>query len=250
MTEYILEKEYPVNSINININKNLGLFGILGMLQDIASIHGKQLGHGAEFMISNNAFWVLVQQKLKMTIWPKWQDVVRIKTWPRVPEKVKSFRDFEIFLGETKIGECVTTWMMLDRTTRKLIRPMSADGIVDNFHREYLDFIPEKIIMPENSVVQKTLEVRNSDLDMNNHVNNTKYSQWILDTIPLKYHKRVDLKEFEINFMAETHLNDKIDISSVVMPDLVPAHIGSYFKGVRHSDGKTVFIARLFGQNI
>jgi len=56
MSDVLFEKTYSVNSINININKKLGLFGILGILQDIAALHADILGVGYESMVKNDAF--------------------------------------------------------------------------------------------------------------------------------------------------------------------------------------------------
>ncbi|WP_372656109.1 acyl-[acyl-carrier-protein] thioesterase, partial [Halobacteriovorax sp.] len=196
MKDIIFEKEYSVNSINININKRLGLFGMLGILQDVSTIHAEVLDLGFEFMEKNNSFWVLTQQKLKMNTWPKWQDILTIKTWPRGSDGLKANRDFEIFLEGQKIGECVTTYMVIDGHTRRPVRADLGEEVEKSCPKDVLDFIPIKVHVPEEARVEKTIEVRNSDLDMNNHVNNTKYSQWILDTIPLQYHRSVKVLEF------------------------------------------------------
>jgi medium-chain acyl-[acyl-carrier-protein] hydrolase len=47
-TDSILEKEYKVNSLNMNTNKKLGLFGLLGILQDVTGEHALKLGFGYE----------------------------------------------------------------------------------------------------------------------------------------------------------------------------------------------------------
>lgn len=242
----MLKKDYSVNSINININKRLGLFGMLGILQDIAATHADLLGVGVETMIKNNIFWVMGQQHVKMAHWPKWQDMVTIKTWPRGIEGLRAYRDFEIFMGGKKIGESVATFMVLDGTSRRPIRPELPD-LLKNGHPHALSFTPQKVELPENMELKNTIDVRNSDLDMNNHVNNTKYSQWILDTIPLEYHRKVLLREFEMNFLAETHLGDRIDIYAGDRENEECDNTCSYFKGVRHKDQKIVFAAKLSG---
>ena len=245
MKEIIFEKEYSVNSINININKRLGLFGMLGILQDVSTIHAEKLGLGFEFMAKSNSFWVLTQQSLKMTKWPVWQDILNLRTWPRGSNGLKANRDFEIFLGDQKIGECVTTYMVIDGDTRRPVRADLGEEIEKSCPLEVLGFIPEKIQVPKEAILKNTIEVRNSDLDMNNHVNNTKYSQWILDTIPLEYHRSVELKEFDINFISEARLGELIDIYSIKSQSDNGASLVSYYKGVRKSDGKIVFAAKL-----
>lgn len=248
MNESYFEKEYEVNSVNININKRLGLFGMLGILQDVGTIHAEHMGVGMEEMIKNNASWVFTQQKLIMTKWPKWQDKILVKTWPRKIHGLKAYRDYTIHLEGEQIGESVATFMVLDGTTRRPVQPKLDESIVQGISETELDIIPEKVMVPENMKVENTITVRNSDLDMNNHVNNTKYSQWILDTIPIEYHRSFVVKEFDINFISEAKLGDEIDILMVKGED--SKEVTSFYQGKRKSDSKVVFAARVTGARV
>lgn len=249
MSSVIFEKSYSVNSINININKKLGLFGILGILQDISALHADDLGVGYENMVKNDAFWVLTRQKLKMTRWPSWQEDINIKTWPRSPKGMMAIRDFEIFIKDEKIGECSSSFMVLNGTTRKAISPNLES--LKNAHQfpADLNINPEKINLPEEMKFKKIVEVRNSDLDMNLHVNNTRYSQWMLDAIPIDAHKNTKLIEFDINFISETRLGETIELftHSELLDEKNKV---TFFKGFRPKDQKTVFTARLIGCQI
>ena len=53
-----------------------------------------------------------------------------------------------------------------------------------------------------------TFPVRISDLDVNSHVNNVKYTQWALDMMTEKDHRNFIIKEYEINFLSETFAGD------------------------------------------
>ncbi|MBC87127.1 MAG: acyl-[acyl-carrier-protein] thioesterase [Bdellovibrionaceae bacterium] len=248
MIPSIFEKDYEVNSVNINMNKRLGLYGMLGILQDVGTIHADLTGVGYEDMVKNNAFWVFTQQKLKMNQWPKWQDTINVKTWPRKVKGLKAYRDYTIHLGDQLIGESVATFMVLDGTSRRPVAPQLEEKFLQSIPEKELDILPEKIKVPDNMKVEHTLVVRNSDLDMNNHVNNTKYSQWILDTIPIKYHKNFVVREFDINFVSETHLGDEIDVYMIKEED--SSIIKSFYQGVRRSDGKVVFSSHITGVEI
>lgn len=45
--------------------------------------------------------------------------------------------------------------------------------------------------------------VRPSDLDLNGHVNNLSFAQWILNASPLSMHREHALSSYEVNFLAE-----------------------------------------------
>lgn len=246
MGNEVFKKRYHVSINSVNINKKLGLFGLLSFLQDIATLDGEASGFGFEDMIREQSFWVLVRQKIKMDKFPKWNDEVEIHTWSRAPEGLYGYRDFEIFCQGEKIGDCSTVWMILDGKTRTVKR---TDYLADrvNFRKNYkLDYTAAKVKLGEDFEHAHSLKVRNSDLDLNMHVNNTKYSQWILDAIPIELHQSAKLKEYEINFLSETHLGEEIDIFSSKGQDSSPQEVS--YKGVRKSDGKTVFAANILAQ--
>ena len=75
---------------------------------------------------------------------------------------------------------------------------------------------------------------------MNNHVNNTRYAQWVLDAIPFASHAKFLLKQYEINFIAETKSGDVVHIQEA------PSSSGTvFFQGLRESDSKVAFTVRM-----
>ncbi|MFM6927937.1 MAG: acyl-[acyl-carrier-protein] thioesterase, partial [Bdellovibrio sp.] len=88
--------------------------------------------------------------------------------------------------------------------------------------------------------------VRNSDLDINQHVNNCKYAQWILDSIPYDLHKSLKLNSYSVNFLAETYLGDKVEVDrSVQTANDSGAFGASVYRGIRAGDEKVLFTARI-----
>ncbi len=239
--DIIFEQEYSVNTTNINSNKQLGLVGLLGFIQDIASVHAQTLNFGYEDMKAKGVFWVLVRQKLKMKKWAKWNDKVNIKTWVLPTDKGSSIREFEIFLDDEKIGECSTFWLCLDIVNRK-VKEFNDEEFVFSPRTDYrLDFSAGRIRLPKEMQESNRHIVKNSDLDMHNHVNNVKYSQWILDSIPIEHHKK-QIKEFEINFLKETFLNDEV----ICLNNLENANNDEYFfEGKTAKNNSTNYIAKI-----
>jgi acyl-ACP thioesterase len=235
---------YDVTSYLSNSQKNLGLFALLNLLQDAAALHADRLGFGYDDMVRRKTFWVLTRQKLALRKWPKWKDRVSLRTWIRLNRGPFSNRDFEIFLGDEKIGECTASWVAVSAETRK---PTNIDlgDLFDALQTERKVSVEAgKIELRSDLESIAKFQVRNSDIDQNQHVNNTRYAQWVLDSIPLEDHRKHSLREYEVNFLAETHVGDVITIRK----GEAPASDGlrrADFQGVRESDDKIVFAARL-----
>jgi acyl-ACP thioesterase len=245
MKQVIWTQKYDVNTIVLDDQKRLGLFGLLNLLQDIAWLHAKHLGWGYEALVEHGTAWVLVRQKLVMADWPVWGDVVEVRTWPRGVNGALAVREFEIVAGDRKFGECSTSWLIIDAQTR---RPTRIDCEAFRKHARTegcLAVEAQKIGLRTDLKTEATFQVRNSDLDVNGHVNNTRYAQWILDSIPLEAHAAYRLNEYEVNFLAETNVGDTVVIERGEIEPSPTSPARWQFQGRRMPEDKMVFVARL-----
>lgn len=239
----LLRKEFEVNSFMVNFKGQLGLFAMLNALQDAAWDHANRLGFGYETIQEQSMIWALTRQKLVIKRWPKWGEKITVETWIR-PSDTLTLREFQVLVGNEIIGESTTSWLTLNGETR---RPAKLDkSMFKDYNEERsLPFISEKIFPLKEYTKLLAFHVRNSDIDVNRHVNNTRYAQWILDSIPQKWHRDYVLNEYEVNFLAETKLGEEIQICTNHELKSSEKTRWSTFQGIRTSDLKVVFTARL-----
>lgn len=236
MKQTVWTETYRINSFLVNLRGKAGLYAVLNLIQDVGWQHAFHLN-----IKLKNLAWVFTRQKLVMSEWPAWNETLTIRTWLRPPSPAGFlFRDYELFAEDRKVGECTSTFVTIDTQTRKMaLQDWSA--YAEYWHpEERLAHQPGKVIV--ESPVEKLAEfcVRNSDIDMNHHVNNTKYAQWILDALPIeKLRNGADLLEYEVNFLAETVPGDIVSVQK----GGEPAELR--FQGIRTGDGKQVFTARM-----
>jgi len=240
MKQTIWIQKYDVNTIVLDDRKRLSLTGLLNLLQDTAWLHARHLGWGYEDLIEKGTVWVLVRQKVVMTDWPIWGDAVEVHTWPRGVNGALAMREFEIVAGGKKCGECSTSWLIIDAATR---RPTKIDR--ERFRgvsrQDGLAIEAAKIAPRDDLQAAASFQVRNSDLDVNGHVNNTRYAQWITDSLSPKEYAGARIDEYEVNFLAETGVGDTVAIERGAFSPAAPCP----FQGRRTSDGKVVFTAAL-----
>jgi len=241
-------EHYKINSLLVNSQGRLGLYGVLNLLQETAWIHAETLGFGMEDMEKKGLYWVLTRQTLKMKDWPSYGHKISIETWLKPPEGAFAGREFLIKneAGE-KIGACTTSWLALDRNTKGILHSNGLHNWNEICRKETTGMVAEKISVSGEYHNVAHYRVRNSDLDSNQHVNNTKYSQWILDSIPYELHKKLVLTDYSVNFLAETHLGDEVEIDrSQSFSSEFEEDIGvSSYRGLRFSDKKVLFTAKL-----
>ncbi|UCG27875.1 MAG: hypothetical protein JSV24_00525 [Bacteroidales bacterium] len=234
---------YAVHSYELDAGLRVPLTVVGNYIQDIAGKHAKAMNLGYEDMLAWDQFWVLSRLRISMKKYPGWNDTLNLETWPSGIGKLFAIREFRI-LDEKKevIGDAASAWLIVDRSSR---RPRSPEILKDR-----IPVIPvsttevklEKLPGVGCGTEHKPFVVKYSDLDQNNHANNVKYLQWILDSYPGNYCIDHLVKVFEINFLSETSLDDEIVIrtESVNGPGALFRH--SLF---RVSDEKEICRAQL-----
>lgn len=243
MKQQVWTENYKIASYLVNLRGKAGLYAVLNLIQDVGWLHAINM----KVTLEPNQAWVLTRQKLVMNSWPAWNETVTIKTWLR-PPKSDTFllRDYEIYVGEKKIGECTSTFTVIDMNTRRLAQTdwSKYDHLWNR--DEVLEHTPGKILFEGLADELAQFEVRNSDIDMNNHVNNTKYAQWLLDALPIGTLKAgADLYGYEVNFVSETKIGDVVKIQQSKIESIIGEKTNVQFQGLRANDNKVVFTARM-----
>jgi medium-chain acyl-[acyl-carrier-protein] hydrolase len=212
------EKEYRVHIYETGPDGKLNLYSLFNYLQDIAWDHAIRLGFGRDDLMRDNRFWVLSRIYAEITDLPKWEDSIIVKTWPNGTDKLFALRNFDISFPDGRhIASATSSWLVLDRTTRKVQRP---DAILTKF---YSDLHPNhspiryasKLEPPadENETLQ-SYRIKVSDLDINLHTNNVRYLTWVSDCYNLDFVMKNVPRSAEINYLAESQFDEEVVIKT------------------------------------
>ncbi len=85
------------------------------------------------------------------------------------------------------MGEAVSTWVLADLDTRKLLRlsRISEFEGTDGGERKK-DILLHRPILPETLELEEERILRYSDCDINGHVNNARYADFVSDALHLE----------------------------------------------------------------
>ena len=175
-------------------------------MQEVAWEHVEKHQVGWDYLNQQNQFWALIRLHVKIFRMPKWKETVKLRTWGKLSEGVSHFRDHEMLDKEGNIIIAATsTWVILDFTTG---RPQKATNLPSHLYvNEYKNAIIENAPKIKNISFPKEKReykpVLYSDIDINQHVNNSKYLQFVIDALPFDYVQKHTLKEFYLNFTRQ-----------------------------------------------
>lgn len=183
---------------------------LLKYLGEVSMIHNALLVDLKE-MEKLNYGWMLNRWKVKIDKYPKAEESIKIESWISEVDKFYAYREFIIYDEENfKIGEATAIWIFIDMNRKRPIRIKSDYYNMDNIFkskifRQFHRFKPN--IEIDNSI---EFSIRRSDIDYNNHVNNVKYLEWIVESIPDEINEKYILNEFEILYKKEIKYPDSI----------------------------------------
>jgi len=214
VTEYISLSFEPTNQ-DVDMNKRLRLTSFLHKTQEAAEAHAVLYRCGHNHLIENNIAWVLSRMQVKIVRMPNWHEPVRLHTWHKRVERIFSLRDFILYdAKEQPIVRATSAWLLMDMHTRRMLRVEHVlphlSGV--NIPDDAITAVPDKITPPETPLLHHIHTVRFSDIDLNNHVTNTKYVEWALDCLPLELLKNQTITSFQINFNLEALYNDPVEL--------------------------------------
>ena len=105
----IYENEYPVRVIDTDLFRLCRPSSLMNFMQEAAMEHVVELGFGTDELAKKHAIWMLVRMKYTIHRPIRGGEVLRIKTWGRRPTGAFVIRDYELYVGQERVGEAVST---------------------------------------------------------------------------------------------------------------------------------------------
>ena len=176
---------------------------LLRFSQDAAESHCLRLGTDWDSMAKKNYFWAVIRQKMEITRLPNTGETITVKTWPMPTTRVAYPRATEGFdEAGNSLFKVISLWVIMDMESRAMVLPGKSG--VDVAGTSFGTELKAPAGLPAGEFTDSALRtVSFSDLDVNGHMNNTRYLDWICDLLPAKFHKEHPMKAVTICYMSE-----------------------------------------------
>lgn len=216
-------------SAEIGPDGNISLFRIVDLLQETAGRHADALGFGMDDLERSGATWALTKLHVLVHSPLVGGRPYAVQTWPAGTHRLWAIRRYRLLDDEgSEVGQAISHWMILDRATHRPQRlPDSITGRIwpepPAPEASWTDF-GETL---ELEHLSSDFDVRITEIDINNHVNNANYLAWALNQAAIRLYPAKVATEAEITFEAETKFGDSIRIRSSYrdhLDDLISSH--------------------------
>ena len=205
---------YKVKYSDIGTGNKITLKAFVDTLQEAAIAHSDKAGFGVNDIPNTNLAWLLLNWRVEIKSYPSLNDTITVKTWPRIFDKLYSYRDFKVYDKNNNIIAIASSKWFAINTESKKIRKLTTD-ITDAYGGTTLESVfeepfKEKLRIPKELKLNFTYKVQRRDIDTNNHVNNLNYIDYALETLDENIYSSTTFSNLSIEYKKEIKPNDII----------------------------------------
>ncbi len=198
-------RRFTVASYLTDVNARIRPSAILELMQEMAGAHAEMLHVGRTALDPQHLAWVLTRLEVRMERYPLSGEEIEIETFP-MPNRRVFFPRYFIFrdAAGNQIGCAGTMWVVLDVNTRKMADPSQIVPLMPDNRDLTAPFgMPAGVEDAPGEITEETRIPVYTDLDMNGHVNNTRYMDWACNALGVDALRTGTLRQFAVNFHQE-----------------------------------------------
>ncbi len=213
------EMEYRVDSRDVDMFGQCRPSAVLGALQEAATRASLMLKvSGPEVLEKYNSLWMVNRNWVELDAPLRWNDTITIKTWHRGAAGVSSYRDFDMIRDGRVIGQGVSSWVMVDADSHKLFRLKDLVEFHGTDGGELNKSVRlHRVELPERFDSRSPREMRYSDTDINGHINNIHYADFVCDALHLeRLGEGKFVRTFQLDYLSECQAGETIWVDTAV----------------------------------
>lgn len=182
-------------------------------LQEASIAHTEALGAGRDKTLDKGALWVVARVRVEIRRMPQYDETVTFRTWAGKTRHVLFPRYYEIADAEGNVAvRASAVWLLMDANTRRMAFPDKYGVRIPDTSTGTELALPAGIA-PKDAPVVYRHTVRFQDVDINGHMNNSKYLDVIEDALGFDFLHDFELTEFEIDYLEEIRGGKRVALS-------------------------------------
>ena len=205
-------KSYEIRYQDVDYTLKCKLASIMNFLCDIGNSQSEEVGDTIEHLTESRVAWVFYKYDIKVKRYPKYGEKIKVVTMPKSFKKFYASRGYEIYdKNNEKIVEGEGIFLLIDIDKRRVIRIPEEQYIVYGIDIENCpDIKLTKLEKLTKEMNKNHFKVRYGDIDSNMHVNNVKYVEWAVESLPLEVILNYQLEELSVIFEKECRYGAEI----------------------------------------
>ena len=207
----MFRRELLLRSKDVDLHRRLRTSRLFELLQEASIRHTEELGMGRDKTLDKGILWVVGLQRAEIRRMPVYDEQIVLKSWPGKTMHLFFPRYYQL---ETAAGEVLlkasALWTLVDESTRKVVFPEKYGVVIEG------EVTGEEISLPASPRKLETdravpFRVPYSYVDLNGHMNNTRYFDLAEDCIPASLEGR-PLRMIQTEYVSEARIGDELQV--------------------------------------
>ncbi|MBE6909742.1 MAG: hypothetical protein E7474_09275 [Ruminococcaceae bacterium] len=208
----VYERSLLLGSEHVDRFRRLRTSTLFTLLQTASIRHTEELGMGRDKTLDRGLLWIVARQNLVVARMPSYDERVTLRSWPGETMRVLFPRYYELLSadGETLVrGSAV--WSLMDAETRAVAFPDEYG--VEIAGAENGRELPCLVKLTRSETTETfDFTVPHSYVDLNGHMNNTRYFDVVEDRLPAVNDGKM-LREARVEYHAEAKLGAALHVN-------------------------------------
>lgn len=209
--DYKTYERKKVEVSDVDFMNEYQLCHLFNRFAEIATVNAVKIGLWNKEMMDRYG-WIVAKQTLKLDCPISLGDEIELSTIAGKGSSAIFPRYYFINKDGKEIGRCSSVWTLIDIQQRRIVFPKRI-GLT-------IPVIPNDRKLKAPETIQEDIELKHimkrqvlySDVDTNQHMNNTRYIQWAFDVIDFDIHKDCFVSEISINYKKEIRPLEYVDL--------------------------------------
>lgn len=216
MDKEISEYVFPVRFSDCDSASRLRVSSFFDFMEETAILDAEKNGIGIWKMVENGYTTVISRIKLRINHVPVWGEKLRVSTWTKsIYEHKVAIRDYSVRDERgSVIAEATSSWLLVNLRTGRAEDPESVPFLPALYPEKNAISENLELLLPrENPRAVLSKRACYSDLDMNRHVNNCRYADWVLDALFLDpAFRKMPIRSIQMNYLSEVSAGEEISL--------------------------------------
>ncbi len=207
----IYSTQLRLRNKDVELNRRLRTSTLFELMQEASIRHTEELGMGREMTLDRGLLWMVTLQRAEITRMPEYDECITLESWPGDTMHLLFPRYYRVLdeKGETLVAASAL-WALVDQDTRRMIFPDKYGVVIEGEKTGNEIALPSPPLRAKEGAVS-AFTVPYSYVDLNGHMNNTRYFDLAEDRIPAAAEGR-SLRSIAVEYTNEARLGDELRV--------------------------------------
>ena len=208
----IYSTQLRLRNRDVNLHRVLRTSTLFELMQEASIRHTEELGMGREMTLDRGLLWMVTHQQAEITRMPAYDERITLESWPGKTLHLLFPRFYRVLDEQGQVLlRASSLWALVDAGTRRMVFPDRHGIVIEGVETGEEAALPSTPRRASGGEAQ-TFTVPFSYVDLNGHMNNTRYFDLAEDLIPAAATGR-RLCRASVEYACEARLGEKLSVA-------------------------------------